>query len=129
MRVFVDTNVFIASLTEEPERGKEATDFLNEPHEFVTSIPNLMELRTALAKKKNLEQDRVETIIDDIRGTIAIYQPDEEDVLSAYDQQRKTLLYPLDCLLLSMAEFAEATPVSFDRELLTNGATAPAELV
>lgn len=125
MRVFVDTNVFIASLTDEPGRGEEATSFLNEPHEFVTSILNLMELRTVLAKKKNVEQDRVETIIGDIRATIAIYQPDEEDLLSAYDRQRETLLYPLDCVFLSMTEFVEATPVSFDKELLANGAIAP----
>lgn len=40
MRVFVDTNVFIASLADEPGRGAEATAFLNESHEFVTSILN-----------------------------------------------------------------------------------------
>ena len=128
MRVFVDTNVFIASITDEPKRGEEATDFLNEPYEFVTSVLNLMELRTVLAKKKNVDQPLVETIIDDIRGTIAIYQPDEEDVLGAYDRQKETLLYPLDCLFLSMAGFVEATPVSFDRELLANGAIEPADV-
>lgn len=83
MRVFVDTNVFIASLTDEPERGDEATEFLNEPYEFVTSVLNLMELRTVLTKKKSTEQEMVEAIIGDIRDTIAIYQPDEEDILSA----------------------------------------------
>lgn len=128
MRVFVDTNVFVASLIAEPRRGEEATDFLNEPNEFVTSVLNLMELRTVLAKKKGVEQVRVEDVIADIEETIAIYQPDEEDVLDAYDRQRETLLYPLDCLFLSMAEFAEATPVSFDRELLANGASVPGEV-
>lgn len=98
MRVFVDTNVFIASLTDEPERGEEATAFLNEPTEFVTSIRNLVELRTVLAKKKNVERERVESIIVDIRNTIAICQPDEEDLLGAYDRQLETLLYPLDCV-------------------------------
>lgn len=129
MRVFVDTNVFIASLTDEPGRGEEATAFLNEPHEFVTSILNLMELRTVLAKKKNVKQGRVEAIIRDIRDTIAIYQPDEEDVLAAYDRQRATLLYPLDCVYLSMAEFVEATPVTFDKELIDNGAVSPDDVV
>ena len=127
MRVFVDTNVFIASLTVEPERGEEATEFLNEPHEFVTSLLNLMELRTVLAKKKKVQQDRVDTIIEDIRETIAIYQPDEENLLSAYDRQQETLLYPLDRVFLSMTDFVEATPISFDRELLENSAIVPAD--
>jgi len=122
MRVFVDTHVSIASLTDEPGRGEEATAFLNEPHEFVTSILNLMELRTVLAKKKEIEQERVEAIIQDIRDTIAIYQPDGEDILAAYERQRSTLLYQLDCVYLSMAEFAEATPVTFDNELIDDGA-------
>lgn len=128
MRVFVDTNVFIASLADEPGRGAEATAFLNESHEFVTSILNLMELRTVFTKKKGVEQDRVEGIIQDIGGSVAIYRPDEEDVLDAYERQRETLLYPVDCLFLSMAEFVEATPVSFDAELTANGAEAPADV-
>jgi predicted nucleic acid-binding protein len=48
MKVFVDTNVFVASLTDEPERGSVATSFLDEDHEFYTSLLNLMELRTVL---------------------------------------------------------------------------------
>jgi predicted nucleic acid-binding protein len=46
MKVFVDTNVFVASLTDEPERDSVATSFLDEDHEFYTSLLNLMELRT-----------------------------------------------------------------------------------
>ena len=38
MKVLVDTNVFVASLTEEPARGDVATEFLNQDHDFCTSI-------------------------------------------------------------------------------------------
>jgi predicted nucleic acid-binding protein len=38
MKVFVDTNVFIASLTDEPGRGDTATRLLNQDHDFCTSI-------------------------------------------------------------------------------------------
>jgi len=55
MKVFVDTNVFIASLTDEPARGDTATQLLNEDHEFCTSILNLMEMRSVMTKKKQVE--------------------------------------------------------------------------
>ncbi|MGM0590612.1 MAG: type II toxin-antitoxin system VapC family toxin [Halobacteriota archaeon] len=55
MKVFVDTNVFLAALTDEPERGDKAVEFLNADFEFYTSILNLMELRAVLAKKKRIE--------------------------------------------------------------------------
>ena len=66
MRVFVDTNVFIASLTDEPGRGEIATELLNEDHEFCTSIINLMEIRSVMTKKKRVEQDRVEAVLSDL---------------------------------------------------------------
>jgi predicted nucleic acid-binding protein len=62
MKLFLDTNVIIASLTDEPERGETATELLNADHEFHTSLINIMELRTVLAKKKRIETDRVEEI-------------------------------------------------------------------
>ena len=54
-RLFLDTNVFIASITNEPERVDVAKELLNSEYEFYTSLLNLLELRTVLAKKKRLE--------------------------------------------------------------------------
>ncbi len=54
MKVFVDTSVFIASITDEPGRGDLATELLNESHDFCTSILNLMEIRSVLTKKKRV---------------------------------------------------------------------------
>jgi uncharacterized protein with PIN domain len=65
MKLFVDTNVLIASLTDEPTRGAVATELPNEDHEFCTSIRNLMEVRSVLTKKMQVEQDRVENVLSD----------------------------------------------------------------
>ncbi|GAB6878245.1 hypothetical protein JCM17823_05190 [Halorubrum gandharaense] len=68
MKVFVDTNVFVASLTDEPGRGDVATELLNGSYEFCTSILNLMEIRSVLTKKKRVEQERVEEVLTDVYG-------------------------------------------------------------
>lgn len=96
MKIFVDTNVFVASLTDEPGRGEVATRFLNEDHEFCTSILNLMEMRSVLTKKKRVEQKRVEEVLADIYGRVDIYAPEISDQISAYERQRETLLYTMD---------------------------------
>jgi predicted nucleic acid-binding protein len=129
MKVFVDANVFIASITDEPGRGDVATELLNESHEFCTSILNLMEIRSVLTKKKRVEQQRVEDVLTDIYGRVDIYAPEISDQISAYSLQQDTLLYTLDCVLLALAEDIDATLVTFDGELLENGAISPSELM
>jgi len=129
MKVFVDTNVFIASITDEPGRGDVATELLNENHDFCTSILNLMEIRSVLTKKKRVEQERVEEVLADIYGGVDIYAPEISDQISAYSLQQDTLLYTLNCVLLALAEDIDATLVTFDGELLENGAISPTELM
>jgi len=129
MKVLVDTNVFIASLTEEPARGDVATEFLNQDHDFCTSILNLMEIRSVMTKKKRVEQDRVEDILSDIYTQVDIYAPEISDQISAYSLQQDTLLYTLDCVLLALADDLDATLATFDGELLDNGAVEPSELI
>ena len=129
MKVFVDTSVFIASITDEPGRGDVATELLNENRDFCTSILNLMEIRSVLTKKKRVEQERVEEVLADIYGGVDIYAPEISDQISAYSLQQDTLLYTLDCVLLALAEDIDATLVTFDGELLENGAISPTELM
>ncbi|MGQ4555637.1 PIN domain-containing protein [Halobellus sp. GM3] len=129
MKVLVDTNVFIASLTEEPARGDVATEFLNQDHDFCTSILNLMEIRSVMTKKKRVEQDRVEDVLSDIYTQVDIYAPEISDQISAYSLQQDTLLYTLDCVLLSLADDLDATLATFDGELLDNGAVEPSDLI
>lgn len=129
MRVFVDTNVFIASLTDEPGRGEIATELLNEDHEFCTSIINLMEIRSVMTKKKRVEQDRVEAVLSDIYSSVDIYAPEISDQIMAYELQRDNLLYTMDCVLLALANDVDATLTTFDGELLDHGGVAPEELI
>lgn len=63
-RVFLDTNVFVASITGEQGRAETAKRLLNSEYDFYTSLLNLLELRTVLTKKKRIEQDRVEKTIE-----------------------------------------------------------------
>ncbi|MFB6308995.1 MAG: type II toxin-antitoxin system VapC family toxin [Haloarculaceae archaeon] len=129
MKVFVDTNVFIASLTEEPNRGDVATELLNQDHDFCTSVLNLMEIRSVMTKKKRAEQARVETVLEDLQSRVDIYAPEISDQITAYNLQKDTLLYTMDCLLLSLAEDIGATMVTFDSELVANGASEPADVL
>jgi len=129
MKVLVDTNVFVASLTDEPARGDIATELLNQEHDFCTSILNLMEIRSVLTKKKRVEQDRVEDVLSDIYARVDIYAPEISDQISAYSLQQDTLLYTLDCVLLALADDLDATLATFDGELLDNGAVEPGDLI
>ncbi|KAB7514153.1 type II toxin-antitoxin system VapC family toxin [Halosegnis rubeus] len=117
MKVLVDTNVFVASLTDEPARGDVATEFLNQDHDFCTSILNLMEIRSVMTKKKRVEQGRVEDVLSDIYTRVDIYAPEISDQISAYSLQQDTLLYTLDCVLLALADDLNATLATFDGEL------------
>lgn len=129
MKIFVDTNVFVASLTDEPNRGEIATQLLNEDHEFCTSILNLMEIRSVMTKKKRVEQDRVEAVLSDVYSSMDIYAPEISDQITAYELQRDNLLYTMDCVLLALANDVDATMVTFDGELLDHGGVAPKELI
>lgn len=129
MRVFVDTNIFIASSVDEPGRGDLATEFLNQDFEYCTTIFNVMEFRTVLAKKKRVDQNRVEARLDDITDSVDVYIPDVGEVIDAYELQEDTLLYPMDCLTLAMADGEDAPLVTFDSELLENGASSPDEFL
>lgn len=129
MKAFVDTNVFVASLTEEPGRGEVATEFLNQDHDFCTSILNLMEIRSVMTKKKRVEQDHVEAVLDDITENVDVYAPEISDQITAYQRQRDSLLYTMDCILLALAEDVDATFVTFDGELLNHGGVAPSDVM
>ncbi|WP_436910411.1 type II toxin-antitoxin system VapC family toxin [Halosimplex marinum] len=129
MTVLVDSNVFVASVTDEPSRGDVATELLNQDFEFCTSILNLMEIRSVLTKKKRTEQEAVEDVLEDIYEEVDIYAPEISDQITAYSMQRESLLYTVDCVLLALAEDIDATLVTFDGELLDSGAVSPGELL
>jgi len=54
---------------------------------------------------------------------------DTNDQLAAYKQQKDSVLYTLDCVLLAPSEDVDATFVTFDAEVLENGGIAPSEFL
>ena len=125
MGVFLDTNVFIASLTDEPDRGDEATQVMNQDREFTTSQLYLMELLTVLTKKKRVEQTEAEDILTDIRDRVTVHDVDRSVMNQARDIQKEYLLYPMDAIVLASARIHEDLLVTFDSELLDAGAAPP----
>lgn len=128
-RLFADTNVFVASLTAEPDRGTVATRVLDLDAEYLTGLLNLMELRTVLTKKKGIEQDQVEPVIRDIETRLEVIYHEPSDLVAANELQSETLLYPMDCLVYAVAEDQDATLVTFDSELLDAGASSPSDVL
>lgn len=125
MRLFLDTNLFVAVLTGESEHATAAQRVLNSDHELFTSVLNLMELRTVLTKKKLFDRDGLAEAERRIVNKTTVTILDARDVLNADSSQQETLLYPMDALILAAADGADATLVSFDAELLDHGALAP----
>lgn len=124
MTYLLDANVFIASLASD-EPNSVATRLLNREFDFCTAVLTLMEVRTVLTKKKGIEQQAVERTLDDIAAGVDVYALERDDILAAYRRQQETLLYPVDCLLLSLADDLGAELVTMDTELQSNGAVAP----
>lgn len=88
-----------------------------------------MELRSVMTKKKRVEQDRVKAVLDDITENADVYAPEISDQIAAYQRQRDSLLYTMDCILLALAEDVDATFVTFDGELLDHGGVAPSDVM
>jgi predicted nucleic acid-binding protein len=84
-----------------------------------------MAVRSVLTKKKRVELADVERIVDGIAARTDVYATERDDVLNAYRLQQETLLYPVDCLLLSLADGLDARLVTFDAELQEAGAVDP----
>ena len=129
MSAFFDTNVLVAAVTKDTDRSRAARRLLNEIDDGYTSIVNLMELRSVLAKKKAIERDRIERIEDRIARKTTVVFPDASDIVAANRRQRDALLYPMDAIVLAAAESVDCPLVSFDSELLDHGAVGPSELL
>ncbi|ELY62817.1 type II toxin-antitoxin system VapC family toxin [Natrinema versiforme] len=125
MKLFLDTNIFIAAVTDEPDTGTLAANILDSDHDFLTSTLNLMELRSVLTKKERLELSQAEAIQDEITADVKVTIPDASDMMDANRLQRETLLYPLDCLILACAQSHDVDLVTFDSELQDTGALSP----
>jgi len=88
-----------------------------------------MELRSVLSKKKRFERDRIDDIENRITSRMTVTFLDASDMMAANRLQSETLLYPMDEMILSAADAADATLVSFDSELVEDGAELPQRLL
>ncbi|SNZ15686.1 Predicted nucleic acid-binding protein, contains PIN domain [Natronoarchaeum philippinense] len=129
MKVLLDTNVLVAAVTRDTDRSVDAIELLNSADETYVSVLNLMELRSVLTKKKQFERDRIEQIEDRITSRATVTFPDASDVVAANRLQSETLLYPMDALVLAAADAIDATLVSFDVELVDQGAKLPSNVL
>ncbi|SDX89010.1 type II toxin-antitoxin system VapC family toxin [Halobellus clavatus] len=129
MKLLLDTNVLVAAVMRDTERSDTAVELLNEAEETYVSVLGLMELRSVLTKKKQIERDRITQIENRITSRTTVTFPDASDMISANQLQSETLLYPMDALILAAAEAVDATLVSFDSELREHGAEHPADVL
>lgn len=128
MTLLLDTNVLVAAVTRDTEHSDIAVELLNQADETYVSLLNLMELRTVLSKKKGFERDRIDQIESRITSRATILFPDASEVMAANRLQSETLLYPMDALVLAVAEANDAMLVSFDAELVDHGAMLPSDV-
>ena len=129
MRVLLDTNILVAAVTRDTDRSGEAIELLDQVDDSLVSVLSLMELRSVLSKKKRFERDRIEAIEKRVTSRMTVTFPDASDMMAANRLQSETLLYPMDAMILSAADAADATLVSFDSELVEHGAELPQQLL
>lgn len=130
MRLFLDTNIVLATVIDETGRAQAATRLLNHnDYAFITSSINVMELRSVLTKKARIERQQVEEIVADFLSDVEVFMPDGGDLTDAVGIQKQTLLYPVDAIILACANAADSTLVTFDSELLEHEAVEPGELL
>jgi predicted nucleic acid-binding protein len=125
MKFLLDTNILVAAVTHDTERSTDAIELLNETDDVYVSVLSLMELRSVLTKKKQFTRERIERIENRITSRTTVTFPDASDVMAANRLQSETLLYPMDALVLTVADAVGATLVTFDSELLDHGAVSP----
>jgi len=129
MRVLLDTSVLVAAVTRDTDRSDNAIELLDQVDNPLVSVLSLMELRSVLSKKKRFERDRIDAIENRVTARMTVTFPDASDMMAANRLQSETLLYPMDAMILSAADAADATLVSFDSELVEHGAELPQQLL
>ena len=129
MRVLLDTNVLVAAVTRDTDRSDEAIELLDQIDDPLVSVLSLMELRSVLSKKKRFERDRIDAIENRVTSRMTVTFPDASDMMASNRLQSESLLYPMDAMILSAADAADATLVSFDSELVEHGAEIPQQLL
>ena len=128
LRVFLDTDVILNVLCEEEdlESGvrlwpapKEILNLILDEIYGSTSIINIMEIRSVLAKKKLWKKEEIfekEAILSE---SLHVVIPTWTDHIYADKIQKDIFLYPIDCLILALAINEKSILITRDRELLS----------
>lgn len=129
MKILVDTNIFIALIENSPG-AKVANRLLNvRHHEIGTGTLNLLEIRTVLTKKKSKSQRKVEAFISWLRRNLDFIVDQIPPLSDVETRHKRTLLYPMDCLIMQTSDDAQAVPTTLDREMRDWGGVHPRYLV
>lgn len=128
MKLFADSNIFIAIVTDDTDRSDVARELLNSDREFYSSIYNVMEVRNVLATKYHFKRDRIEEVERTIR-TYADPVSHSSVLLQKADEiQEETYTTAMDAIMLAAADHIDGTLVTFDTELHRHGAKAPEDI-
>ncbi|MCK4437202.1 PIN domain-containing protein [bacterium] len=85
----------------------------------LTCLTTLLELRYLLRRKKEYNEEQVETYISQIMSILEVIVPDEISLLRANRLQSENLLDPFDTILLSFSiGVRPATFISRDTDFL-----------
>ena len=129
MSFFVDSNIFVAIVTDDTDRSDIARELLNSDRQFFSSIYNIMEVRNVLATKYHFERGRIE----DVERTIRTYADPVAHssilVQKAESIQEETYVTAMDAIMLAAAEHIDGTLVTFDSELHRYGAQPPEDIL
>lgn len=128
MRVFIDSNIFLAVI--EGSTGSQAGRQLlnNDDITRCTSLLNLVEIRNVLMKKKQETREFSETLLTWLENQLDVIVY-ESPALSDIDElHERELLDPMDCFFVLMAEEEDCVFVSLENELQDAGAVGPADI-
>ncbi|NOZ76750.1 MAG: PIN domain-containing protein [Euryarchaeota archaeon] len=111
-RVFLDSDVLLNVLLK--EEGKGGEKLWEAPVRILnligagrlsgsTSIINLMEIRTVLSRKKKWKKALIFQKEKELKESLDILIPTWTDHIKADKYHRETFLYPMDCLILTLA--------------------------
>lgn len=85
----------------------------------ITSLINLMEIRSVLSRKKLWAKEEIFLKEDELKSSLDIVIPTWTDHIQSDKLQRKTFLYPTDCLIVTLAKNENSILLTRDAELLS----------
>ena len=129
MSLFIDSNVFIAIVTDDTDRSDIARRLLNADRTFYSSIYSIMEVRNVLATKYQFTREEIEAVEQRIRIYAEPVSHSSILVQKADEIQEQTYVTAMDAIMLASATQIDGTLVSFDTELHRYGAVPPEDIL